>query len=197
MTDSKALSRAGAVMACAGGAFLTAAFLPVSAVYTKKGFSQRWDVLRRHPFQWRAEQVGFGAAITTMPVGLGLLAAQLLPGRGRGAALAATGAFALAAPLWSAELVQRVRSPESFARGQIDSRPFYAYTVLTLAGLALVGVAARRAGLPRWLSVLDVGAAGAFSLVLAATRDLPPFTVHAVLLANGVALARTHDGSYE
>ena len=177
-------------MACAGATFMTAAFLPVSSVYTKKNSTERVDVLRRHPFQWRAQQVGFAAAISSMPVGLALLARALRPGRGRSAALAATGAFALAAPVWNIDLTKRVRSPESFALGEIDQRPFYGYTVLTLAGLALVGEATRRARLPRWFAILDLGAAGALSLVLLVTRDLPPFAVHGVLLANGVGLVR-------
>lgn len=194
MVGSSPLRRPGAVMAGAGATFLTAAFLPVSAVYTKKTAAGRLDVLRRHPGQWRAEQVGFAAAIGSMPVGLALLARTLRPGRGRGAALAAAGAFALAAPVWSVDLVQRVRSPESFARGDIDSRPFYAYTALTLVGLALVGEATRRAGFPRWFPILDLGAAGALSVALLATRDLPPFAVHAVLMANGIGLVRA-DGA--
>lgn len=184
----------GAVIAGSGLLFQVGAFQPVSAVYVRTDHEDRLSILRAHPVQWPVQQVLFATAAAALPVGVGMLAGRL-GGRARGWAGLSAGMLAAGAVAWMPDLAHRVTDPHSFAsrptgREGGEQLPFRLFTLLSLGGLAALGMSVRSAGLARWLARVDLAAAAGLGAAYAATGDLPPFAWYAVATVDGVYLSR-------
>jgi hypothetical protein len=184
----------GAVIAASGLLFQAGAFQPVSAVYVKSDRDDRLRILLAHPVQWRVQHVFFATAVTALPAGVGMLTGRL-DGRARSWAALSAAMWTVGAVAWMPDLAQRVMGPEDFAsrpsgREGGEALPFALFTVLSLCGLAALGMSVRSAGLAPWLARLDVASAAALGATYAVTGDLPPFAWYTVATVDGVYLAR-------
>lgn len=180
--------RLGATLVVVGSAtFLVGAAFGVPTVFTTAGRDERVRLLTRHMRRWQAAQVfyGGGPVLAAAGVGLGGLATDGAAGVPWTVAGAATVVGALA---WAYSCLLRATDPVAFARGEQPGLPFRVYVILTLAGLASLGVALLMGDTPSWLGwtvlVADLG----YAVLYAVSGDLPPFVFYVLLLVVGIAI---------
>jgi hypothetical protein len=97
----------------------------------------------------------------------------------------------LSAEIWAAKSAAATQSvPELFAPlAAWNSALFVLYTILTFVGLATFGAAMlTTTTLPTWLGISSIGYALAGLVVLAVTRDMPPFVHYLPTLLIGMLL---------
>ena len=170
-------------------AFLVAAFLPISRVYAMPGAQGKLDLINRSPWAWRTSQALFatGAPMTAAGLGLTVLLADLpwhpllrcLP-------LVLLGA---GATLWVRHTHLRTITPDAWTAGSLPRWHFPAYTLLTIAGTAVTGLAFLDTG-PTWLALTLLIAPALFLIAFVAFRDLPPFLHYLPTLALAVEQIR-------
>jgi hypothetical protein len=167
--------------------FLVGAAVGVPAVFTEPDPQARLRMLTGHLGMWRAAQPLYGLGPVIVAVGVGYLAAAA-PTRGSRAILAgACAAMAVGALAWAWSLYLRGIRVAEFAFGTLPGWPFAAYVLLTVGGLALLGVGLLASGFPVWLGRLTLGADLVFLAGYLWFRDIPPFVFYLLLLLVGLA----------
>jgi hypothetical protein len=185
-------NRSGPVTLIVGSIlFLAAAFSPISRVFSIRDPGARLDIIAAAPTQWLVAQALFAAGALVAAAGIALVAYRLrhqpvAGGLAATAALMGTGAL-----LWSWHVYLRAADPARFVAGDVPVWLFAGYSLLTIAGLAVLGKTLLRTRLPRWLGRLCIGSAGLFLVMGILFQDLPPFVYYLVTLAVGVAVLRT------
>ncbi len=173
--------------------FLVGAAIGVPRVFTEPDPEVRLRLLLNHVTAWRASQplYAFGALVAAAGVGC------LVPTSGtpvsRGLYAAACAALALGALPWAWATYQRGRLVYDFAYRQLPGWPFATYVLLTIAGLALLGIGLLSASAPAWLGWLTIGADIAFLIGYVSFKDIPPFVFFLLFTLIGAVLARRGD----
>ena len=187
----KLQSIGAAVMILGSALFLIAAFMPLSMrVYSMADASKRLDTIIASLTQWRISQVLFGLGSLVGALGVGIFAFAV---RGQLFALSlflAAPGLAVGAVLWSIHVYRRAIDPQAFAFGTLPGWPFAVYTILTLIGILLIGVAALSMWLPSWVGWLTIGAPVILFVVYLVGKDMPPFVHYLLLLIVGIAISR-------
>lgn len=178
-------SWSGWALIIGGLMFFVAAFNPSSQVFMNADLGQKLEIVRSRKGLWVASQGFFGMGAVVTAVGVALLAARQRQPPGDLLWFAAA-AFLVGALLWGLHTYQRAVDPEAFLRAELTAWLFPVYTVLTLAGLFMVGISIPLVGYPTLLGyALAIG--GAIMLVAyLALGDLPPFFIYILTLVLGV-----------
>jgi hypothetical protein len=87
---------------------------------------------------------------------------------------------------WS--LYLRGTRVSEFAFGTLPGWPFSTYVLLTIGGLALLGIGLLIGGFPVWLSWLTLGADIVFLAGYLRFKDIPPFVFYLLLLLVGLVM---------
>lgn len=170
--------------------FLAAAFSPISRIFGIRDASEKLEIITASPIQWTVAQVFFALGAVVTVAGIGLLAYQL---RDQGFSIylhSGTALMGIGSLLWIWHVFARAVDPALFVAGGIPLWLFGGYSLLTIVGLALVGVALLQAGLQDWVGWLSIGAAVLFFVLGILFRDMPPFVYYAITLTIGIVLYR-------
>lgn len=179
---------AGVLLIVGSAIFLAGAAVGVPKVFTVREPRARLRLLQQHPVRWRAAQPLYGLGPLTTAVGTGFLAAGAA-GAGTGTAFwAACLALAIGALAWSRSLYLRGTRISEFAFGTLPGWPFATYVLLTIAGLALLGIALVTGGYPAWLGWFTIGAGIVFLIGYLRFKDIPPFVFYLLLILDGGVL---------
>ena len=171
--------------------FMAAAFSPISRVFAEPDVGRKLAILTGAPTQWNVAQILFALGALVAAVGVGMMAYRSA-GEGPTLWLAiAAGMMAVGALLWVGHVYQRAVDPAAFATGQLAIWPFAVYSLLTMAGLALVGVALLQTGLAAWVGWLCIGSAAFFLVLGLIFGDMPPFVYYVVFLTVGIVAFRS------
>lgn len=158
--------------------FFTGVAFGVPQVFVTRTPEARLALLRSRAGAWRAAQWFYAGGPVLTGVGVLVLAAGW-SGPARLLAGGAGGALLAGAMLFSVSCARRGRRIEEFARGELPAGPWLGYVWLTLAGLALLGMASL--SYETWIGVLLLVAAAAFTILFVIARDIPPFAFYLVL----------------
>lgn len=179
MNDAFLIVRAAGWIILAGSVvFFAGAAYGVPQVFMTRSPEERLAVLRSRADVWRKAQWLYAAGPVTAGAGVLVLAAawtgqaQLLAG-------ASGVALLVGASLWAVTCARRSRRIEEFARGGLPVGPWLGYVWLSLAGLALLGLAGLT--FATWIGAVLLIATGAFTLLFVITRDIPPFLFYLTL----------------
>lgn len=167
--------------------FLTGAGIGVPSIFMTRDVKERVRLLTANTARWRAAQYLYAAGPVVASIGVGM--AGLVS---RGAAgfleVSAGVAMLIGSVAWSYSCWLRGRDPLRFARGGQPGWPFRTYVILTLAGLAALGVALILLDIRSWVGwavlVADLG----YSILYVATDDLPPFIFYLLLIVAAIAV---------
>jgi hypothetical protein len=183
--------RASSIMIVVGSLlFITAAFSPISRIFGIRDAAVRLEIIAAAPNQWLIAQVLFALGSIVTAAGVGLLAARLAAW---GPAVYVTTSAVLitvGAILWSWHVYLRAIDPARFTAGEIPFWLFAGYTLLTIAGLAALGVALLGTSLPSWAGWLPIISAALFLLLALVFGDMPPFVYYLITLVVGIVLYR-------
>jgi hypothetical protein len=171
-----------AVLAAGSALFLVAAFLPISnQVFAEPSPARRVAAVEAAPGAWLADQVLFALGAVVAVTGAALLARRG-PVRTAAPLGAAAAILTRGAVPWLWYVVARTVDPVAFAAGAIPSGLAAISFVLTGSGVALVGVALLRSGLPRWLGWGVTGAMLGCVAVTLAVGDMVPLVFYVAML---------------
>lgn len=179
---------AGLLLIAGSLVFLVGAAVGVPAVFRERDPEVRLRMLEEHPGRWRLAQPLYGAGPVIVAAGT----AHLAYGAYRaGDALfaAATVALFAGALVWAWSLYLRATRVGDFAFGRLPAWPFATFVLLTIGGLALLGIGLLSADFPVWTGWLTVGAAGLFLAAYLRFGDIPPFVFYLALIAVGAGIA--------
>jgi hypothetical protein len=169
--------------------FMMAAFSPVSRVFAVPDPAAKLAIIQASPSGWLAAQLLFALGALVTAAGVGLLAARTAGPAASPLAWSAA-ALAVGALLWSWHVYLRAVDPARFTAGEIPFWLFAGYSLLTLIGLALLGLAVLRMGMPAWLAWLCMGGAGILLVLAVLLGDMPPFVYYLITLTVGIILYR-------
>jgi hypothetical protein len=179
---------AGVLLIVGSVIFFVGAAIGVPGVFTEADAQQRLRMLTAHLTMWRIAQPLYGLGPIVVAVGVGLLAAVAL---GRGARVmfgAGCVVMAIGALAWSWSLYLRGTRVTEFARGTLPGWPFAIYVLLTIVGLALVGLGLLAGRFPTWLGWLALSADVLFLVAYLWFKDIPPFVFYLLLLLVGAVI---------
>lgn len=176
-----------AVLLIAGSViFFAGAATAVPGVFTEPDPEQRLRMLTAHLTMWRIGQPLYGLGPIVVAVGVGYLAAAA-QGRGTRVVLGASCvALAIGALAWTWSLYLRGTRVAEFARGTLPGWPFAVYVLLTIGGLALLGLGLLAGAFPAWLGWLVLAADLLFLVGYLWFKDIPPFVFYLLLVLVGV-----------
>jgi len=159
-----------------------------SRIYTESNVAVKEGLIESDPRRWRISQalVALGSMVSVAGLALVTVLMQGLAG----AALAWVGLVAVIPGLlfWVWHLALRVVSPQDFARGELPRWHYYAYSVLTLAGLAAYGIAFWIEGSTPLFGIGLTFGAAVVLVLLYVFKGMPPFVYYALTLAIGLML---------
>jgi hypothetical protein len=170
--------------------FLAAAFAPISRVFAVRDSAQKLEMILGAPNQWVVAQLLFALGSLVTVVGVGMLAYRM---SGHGVAIylrISAAVMGIGALLWTWHVFVRAVEPALFTAGQIPVALFAGYSLLTIVGLALLGVALLQAGYQPWVAWLAMGSAALFLVLGLAFGDMPPLVYYLVTLTIGIVLFR-------
>ena len=145
---------------------------------------ERLRLLAEHLGWWRVAQ--FSYALGPVIASVGAIVVGVAIGGAAGVLWIAAGAALLVGSLfWSWSCWLRGLDPVGWASGEQPGWPFRAYVLLTLGGVAALGIGVWAADLPGWLGWLVVVADAGYLAVFLATGDIPPFVFYVLLLVVG------------
>jgi hypothetical protein len=156
--------------------FLFGAAVGVPQVFTEPDPERRLQLLQARLRVWQLAQLPYAIGPLLAAVGAGLVVGSA------GAALVA-GALA-----WSWDVWLRGRRVPEFAHGLLPAWPFATYVLLTIAGLALLGLGLLASDFPTWLGWVVLGADALFAVAYVRFKDLPPFVFYLLLLLVGAVV---------
>lgn len=183
--------KAGAVIIIVGSVlFIAAAFSPISRIFGMPDAGERLAAISAAPSQWLLAQILFGLGAIVTVVGIGVLAFRLTGQDYAVYLITSTVLMAVGALLWSWHVYLRAADPALFTAGGIPLWLFAGYSLLTMAGLVLLGTALLQMALPSWVGWLPIVSAALFLVLALAFGDMPPFVYYLITLIIGVMLYR-------
>ncbi|HXJ64101.1 MAG TPA: hypothetical protein VNN79_10135 [Actinomycetota bacterium] len=177
---------AGLLLIVGAVVFWVGAAIGVPRVFTEGDPNARLKMLQTRARSWRAAQPLYGLGALIAALGVGVLAAHWNEGRGRAVLWIGFASMSFAAMAWCWSLYLRGTRIRDFALGSLSAWPFRTYVVLTIAGLALLGVSILLADIPAWPGWVAIGADILFLVGYLRFGDIPPFVFYGVLLVIGV-----------
>lgn len=179
---------AGALLVIGSVTFLCGAAIGLPRVFTEPDPETRLRMLEQGIRRWRAAQPLYGLGPLLTAVGVGLLATA---DNGATDAVFVTGGVALLAGglAWCRSLYLRATRVRDFAHGALPGWPFTASVLLTIGGLAPLGLGLLAADYPSWLGWVVLGWDVVFLAGYLWAGDIPPFVFYLLLLVVGVAVA--------
>ena len=184
MTDQTA----GVLLIAGSLVFLVGAAVGVPGVFRERDPEVRLRMLDEHAGRWRLAQPLYGAGPVIVAAGVAHLASGAPDSSSRALFAAAAVALFAGAVAWAWSLWLRATRISDFAFGRLPAWPFASYVLLTIGGLALLGVGLLSADVPTWTGWLTLGAAGAFLAAYLRFGDIPPFVFYLVLIPVGAGL---------
>jgi hypothetical protein len=179
---------AGVLLITGALIFLAGAAVGVPTVFTVGDPQARLRLLEQHPGRWRAAQPLYGLGPLITVAGVGSLAAGAASQGTRATFWAACLALAIGALAWSRSLYLRGTRMSEFAFGTLPGWPFATYVLLTIAGLALLGIGILTGGFPVWLGWFTFGADIVFLIGYTRFKDIPPLVFYLLLIVVGAVL---------
>lgn len=170
--------------------FMAAAFSPISRVFAIPDPVEKLAIIQDAATQWTVAQALFALGALVTAAGIGMLAYRAAGDGPSFLLAAATAVMALGAVLWSWHVYGRAVDPAAFASGELAAWPFALYSLLTMAGLVLIGMALLQTQMAPWVGWLSIGAAALFLVLGVIFRDMPPFVYYVVTLTAGIMLFR-------
>ncbi|MGA7272388.1 MAG: hypothetical protein WB239_15050 [Acidimicrobiia bacterium] len=168
------------------GLFLVGAAIGVPRVFMTTDAEERLRLLTERVVLWRVAQVlySLGPVLTA----IGVVEYGLALGAGVGLLLVSGGtAMVVGSLLWSYSCWLRGLDPVGWNQGKQPGWPFRSYVLLTLAGLAALGLALLLADSPTWLGWVVLAADLGYLILFVATDDIPPFVFYVLLILVGIA----------
>lgn len=141
-----------------------------------------------YPRRWAICQTLVLLGSTTSVAGLALVTALLQGTAGAVPAWVGLLAVVPGVAFWDWHLVTRIANPQGFARGELLSWPFFAYSVLILAGLAAYGIAFWLEGSTPALGISLFASAAILLGLLYVFKDMPPFVHYLMILGISLVL---------
>jgi hypothetical protein len=185
------LQKLGALVIIAGSVlFLIAAFAPVSRVFVEPSAAKKLDIILGSRVQWTFAQGLFALGALVTAVGVGVLAVRFRLDPIAGRVALSSVALLVGAGLWTWHVYLRAVDPQMFANGLVPVWLFVTYTLLSMAGLALLGWAFLQTDLQPWVGWMLVGSMAAFFVLAVILGDMAPFVYYVVALIAAVVLFR-------
>jgi hypothetical protein len=179
---------AGVLLVTGSVVFLVGAAVGVPAVFTQRDPEVRLRMLTERLGSWRVAQPLYGLGPMIAAAGVGSLAVGAA-GKAQIALAAACAALFAGALAWGWSLYLRGTRIAEFAFGTLPGWPFSSYVLLTIGGLALLGVGLLAGDSADWLGWLTLGADLVFLGGYVRFKDIPPFVFYLLLLLVGLVVA--------
>lgn len=171
--------------------FLAAAFSPISRVFGMADAERKLEIIMGARTQWMVAQWLFALGALVTAAGIGLFALRSIGERASIFLFPSAALIGVGALLWGWHVYQRAVDPARFVAGDLPSWGFVTYSLMTILGLAVLGVGLLRTDMQPWVGWLSIGAAGLFLVVGVVFRDMPPFVYYIILLMIGFMLFRS------
>jgi hypothetical protein len=178
---------AGVLLIVGSAVFFLGAAIGVPRVFTEPDRRRKLEMLEERLLLWRVAQPLYALGPLIVGVGVGYLAAATSGGTWTLLALSCA-ALVVGALCWSWSTYLRGTHYREFALGQQAALPFRSYVLLTIGGLALLGVALLTGDFPAWLAWLTLGADLLFLAGYLRFGDIPPFVFYVLLTVVGIAV---------
>lgn len=171
--------------------FLMAAFSPISmAFFPERDPAKQLEIVLNGKRAWLISQIFFTSGAVVAAIGIGLAAYQWRNLPGSRMAYAGFAAMGIGALLWVWHGSLRASDPQALIEGTLPAWPFIGYTLLTQAGLVLVGFVMLRSALPSWVGWMVISGAIVFFVLYLIFTDMPPFVYYVLTLITGIMLYR-------
>jgi hypothetical protein len=181
-------STAGVLMILGSTLFGVGAAVGVPRVFTQPDREQKLRMLEERLLMWRVAQPFYGVGPLVASVGVGFLAASRGANTGRTWLTLSCLLLLVGALCWSWSVYLRTIRYRDFALGGLPGWPFAAYVVLTLGGLAMLGVGLLLGTTPDWLGWLAIGADALFIAAYVRWKDIPPFVFYLLMTVVGAVV---------
>lgn len=183
------MTSTGATLMIVGSAvFLVGAAVGVPRVFTESDPQLKVRMIEERLTSWRAAQPLYAGGSIVAALGAGSLASGARAGSGATLFLASGVLLMVGALCWSWFVTLRTVGYRAFALGQLPSWPFATYVLLTIAGLALLGIALLVSDFPTWLGWLTLVADAAYLAAYLRFGDIPPAVFYLLLGVVGVTV---------
>lgn len=179
---------AGLLLIAGSTVFLVGAAIGLPRVFMEHDPQTRLRMLEERIGIWRAAQPFYALGPVVAGTGVTVLAADASDDKTRLLFGIAGAALVVGALAWSWSVYLRATRVRAFALGRLPWWPFATYVLLTIGGLALLGIGLLTGGYPAWLGWLTLAADVGFLGLYLATRDIPPFVFYLLLLLVGIAV---------
>lgn len=160
----------------------------VPGVFTERDPEARLRMLMEHPRSWRMAQPLYALGPIVAAAGVGALVGETSVRGAKAALAAACLALLVGAAAWTWAVYLRATRVDDFAFGRQPGWPFATYVLLTLAGLALLGIGLLLGDFAAWAGWLTLGADAFFLAIYLKSGDIPPFVFYLLLAAVGIAV---------
>jgi hypothetical protein len=178
---------AGLLLIVGSTVFLVGAAIAVPRVFMETDPTARLRMLEERIRIWRAGQSFYALGPIIAGIGVVVLAADASDGDMVLFGIAGT-ALVVGALAWSWSVYLRATRVRDFALGNLPWWPFATYVLLTIGGLALLGIGLLAGYYVAWLGWLTLAADVMFLGLYLATKDIPPFVFYLLLLVVGIAI---------
>ena len=168
--------------------FIISAFLPYTRMFIEPDADKKLEIIKSSLIQWNLGTVTFAISSLLCALGVAMVALKIQNRLPANLAWVAVVLLVIGALLWSWHCVERLRSPEGFVYGNNTPHLFTVYSILTTAGMFLLGLSLLWTLIPAWVSwTLMIG------MVLVAIawlvfKDVPPFVYYLFFLVLGIKL---------
>jgi hypothetical protein len=181
--------RIAAVTIIAGSlVFLIGAAIGVPRVFTTTDPDARLRLLQNGITSWRLAQPLYGLGPLLVAAGAVILTVDAATRRTSVAFAVASLSLFVGVLAWGWSLYLRGTRVAEFAHGTLPSWPFTTYVLLTIFGLAAIGLGLLVAPHPPWLGWLTIAASIAFLIAYLWWKDIPPFVFYVLTLVVAAAL---------
>lgn len=168
--------------------FLVAAFLPVSKVYTEPSPEKKLEIITNMRAMWNTSSVLFGLGSLIMVTGLGFFTLRFNDTGKAALSYAGIILLGIGALLWTWHVTERIIHPEGFTGGTNTPYLFAIYSVLTQAGLFLIGLFLLNTVVPDWVAWMLMIASVALFILMVIFRDMPPFVYYLLTIIMAITM---------
>lgn len=176
----------GSVWLIVGSAvFLAGAAIGVPKVFMTADADERLRLLTENVMLWRVAQVLYSVGPLLASVGVVVFGWERSGGT-RVLLVAAGAAMVFGSVLWAYSCWLRGVDPVDWAGGNQPWWPFRFYVLLTLGGLAALGIALLFTDSPTWLGWVVLAADLGYVVLFMVTDDIPPFVFYVLLMLVGI-----------
>lgn len=161
--------------------FGVGAAIGIPRLFMTTDADERLRLLTDHAVLWRVAQVPY--ALGPVLAAIGVVEYGLALDTGVGVLLMSGGAAMVVGSLfWSYTCWLRGMDAVEWNQGHQPGWPFRAYVLLTLAGLAALGLAILLTDSPTWLGWVVLAADLGYLILFVTTKDIPPFVFYVLLI---------------